>query len=235
MTYMGLPLSVLVERYNMSVAAANEALVPCGDSKGKPLGDCSAKEIYWFASRTTSMKNTEEFRRAVSAARIIRAAKAEQQERKSGPVNKIKDPHAKTTLAHCRDCERQFRISRRLLDRASTRCYACGGMLDSDDLPLDEYLTLKEATHMTGLTVAVLRAAITRKEIVGQKAGNAWRLTRSSVLNYARKNAESRDRRNHGFVTRTCHVCPNCNRPFRNLAALALHVTEAHPVVQRPK
>lgn len=231
MVYMGPPLAVLVERYNMSVAAANKTLVPCGDSKGKPMGDCGAREIYWFASRTTSMKNTEEFRRAVSAARIIRAAKAEQQERSSGPVNKIKDPHAKTTLAHCRDCERQFRISRRLLDRASARCYACGGMLDSDDLPLDEYLTLKEATRMTGLTAEVLRAAVVRKEIVGQKAGNAWRLTRSSVLNYACKEVEARNLRDCGVTTRTNHICPNCNRPFRNLAALALHVTEAHPVV----
>ena len=64
----------VVTKYGLSVAEAGEVVSPCGHSTGRPMKSLGFKELHWFATRVTTTKQTREFRRAVVAARVLRAA-----------------------------------------------------------------------------------------------------------------------------------------------------------------
>ena len=59
---------------------------------------------------------------------------------------------------------------------------------------LGEFVDIKEGKELTGYSEAWLRILASRGIIKAQKVGNAWALSKSSLLDFA-KNQEQRDGR----------------------------------------
>ncbi|MHC4121862.1 MAG: helix-turn-helix domain-containing protein [Planctomycetota bacterium] len=222
----------LVQRYGLSVAEAHETVVPCGNAAGLKMGELIEKDVYWFATRTTSMKNKPEFRKAVSAARIIRAERAHKRAADDRAINTAthrRADDAKVATVMCRGCKRTFRMGRHKLDRRNCRCLDCGGMLEvTNHLPLDEVVTTKEASQMFGLARDELVAAVDRGEVAGSKISNRWVFGLSSVQRFADKQAERKRLLQSRVDVSHGHICPRCKKVFRNYSALKLHIEDNH-------
>jgi hypothetical protein len=52
---------------------------------------------------------------------------------------------------------------------------------------MDDFIDIKEGSRLTGYSEAWLRIMASRGEIEARKIGNAWALSRSSLLEFKRK------------------------------------------------
>ena len=59
---------------------------------------------------------------------------------------------------------------------------------------VDEFIDVKEGSELTGYSEAWLRIMASRGKIVARKIGNAWALSKSSVLKF-KESREQRDGR----------------------------------------
>lgn len=224
-------LASMVNRYRMSVEQARATPCSCGKNPDRTMGSLDQRELYWFASKTTAMSHTDSFRAAVKAARILRCANQVKNLKELQAANPVED-NAKVAQAHCRDCGQCFPISRRELDRASCRCQECGGMLEaSGTMPVGECVKLCEASQISGKDIKTIRKALHYGEIVGRKNGRQWEIGLDSLVRWAEIDHELNSlRRQEGgdYLPSNRHACHRCNKVFRNLAALRLHIKEQH-------
>ena len=228
---MSADVAELTKRYRISVAAAGDVLCPCGKNTGQDMRSLGHKEVHWFATRTTRPENTSEFRMAVKAARIIKAARKAATDANKASVNTAgnhNDDDAKHAQATCRDCGRIYRMSRNAYDRRGTRCLECGGKLDTLTSPVGVYLTLREAAETFGCSTATLTTAIRVGDLPATKVRGRWQIGLAACERYLATRKEAEWFRERGVQVSRGTICPHCKKVFRNWAAMKLHIRDNH-------
>jgi ribosomal protein S27E len=176
----------LTERYRMTLAQAAGVPVPCGFHAGEPMGEQSAKEVYWFATRMTSTKTKQEMRDAICAARIIRASRQdlanEERWEKAKSQQQVSLNHAKRVMVECISCGDKQLIPRLVMDRASRpKCWKCGGTLADIGGFVDDFIPASEACEEYNIAKPALTRAALRGQVLRKKEGAKWLYGRSSL------------------------------------------------------
>lgn len=226
-------VSVLTDRYRMTVAEAMETEYPCGNQKGVLLRDVSMFSVRWLANISTTMKHKPEFRRAVRAARIVKEYRIQQTSRGKAKAVVSKgdaEEDAKHAKATCNSCGQTCRLGRHLFDRATLpRCYSCGGTMVMDAHAVDEFCKVADVAAAVGVSSDYVRQLWHSGAISGKKVRGRIHVSEDSLRHYLETEGMHKELSDlsGGEISRGTY-CRLCDKTFRNYAAFKLHMREKH-------